>query len=103
MQAETSTTAASSKITSVALPVGWEGLSIKLRGDPRTPRWVVTEVPKACFSSNAFANSGNARPQVEGVNEGDEVVQLNGEEPARFVERISMEGDERNACSSAKP
>jgi len=87
-----------SSLRLVALPPGWEGLSIKLQGD----RCVVAEVPKACFSSGAFQKNG-ARPQVEGVAEGDEVVTLNGETPLQLMERITTAGDPLNACSSASP
>jgi len=87
-----------SSIRLVALPPGWEGLSIKLRGD----RCVVSEVPKACFSSGAFEKKG-ARPQVDGVVEGDEVVTLNGATPLQLMERITTAGDPLNACSSANP
>jgi len=86
-------------IRHVRLPAGWEGLSFKLREDTRI---FVAEVPKACFSSAAFGAAG-AKPQVEGVSEGDEIVTLNGETPARVAERITASGDAWNACSSAEP
>ena len=88
-----------SSIRSVPLPAGWEGLSIKLRGD----RCIVSEVPKACFSSAAFANSGAAKPQVDGVLEGDEIVTFNGATPTKLIQRIGTVGDSWNACSSASP
>lgn len=56
---------------------------------------------EACFSSAAFG--AGAKPQVAGVEEGDEVVAFNGESPARAVERILAAGDAWNACSSASP
>jgi len=89
----------SKEIRQVRLPAGWEGLSIK---QDVIGRIIVSEVPKACFSSAAFGTSV-AKPQVEGVFEGDEVVQLNGEEPEKAIARITTEGDPWNACSSAKP
>jgi len=87
--------AAAEDIRLVPLPVGWEGLSFKLRGE----RCIVSEVPKSCFSSAAFAASAASKSQVEGVSAGDEIVTLNGETPARFAERISTGGDPWNACS----
>lgn len=83
----------------VPLPPGWEGLSIKLYGD----RCIISEVPKACFSSRSFAVSGALKNQVEGVSVGDEVATLNGETPARLMERITTAGDAWNACSVANP
>jgi len=83
----------------VRIPEGWEGLSIKETGGGRL---VVSEVPMACFSSPAFAARG-ARPQVEGVGVGDEVVTVNGETPSRLAERIACPGDELNACAIARP
>ena len=89
---------AEKKVLEVSLPSGWEGLSFKLRGG----RCIVSEVPKACFSSAAFGANG-AKPQVDGVSEGDEIVTVNGETPKRAMERIAMAGDDWNACSSADP
>eukprot|EP00930_Biecheleria_cincta_P038793 TRINITY_DN26666_c0_g1_i1.p1 TRINITY_DN26666_c0_g1~~TRINITY_DN26666_c0_g1_i1.p1 ORF type:complete len:501 (-),score=97.89 TRINITY_DN26666_c0_g1_i1:222-1724(-) len=83
----------------VKLPPGWEGLSIKLSGN----RCVISEVPKACFSSGALVEKGAIKNQVEGVEVGDEVVSFNGESPARLLEKIQTKGDAWNACSSAKP
>lgn len=88
---------ASPEIRSVQLPSGWEGLSIKLCGE----RVVVSEVPKSCFSSRAFG-AQVARPQVEGVTEGDEVVTVNGDPPARLAERIVTAGDPLCACTSGE-
>lgn len=88
------------EIRFVRLPAGWEGLSIKLRSDGRL---IVAEVPKACFSSQAFASSGALKPQVEGVHEGDEIVTLNGEAAARVETRVTTAGDSWNACSSMSP
>eukprot|EP00927_Polykrikos_kofoidii_P034852 TRINITY_DN2947_c0_g1_i1.p1 TRINITY_DN2947_c0_g1~~TRINITY_DN2947_c0_g1_i1.p1 ORF type:complete len:381 (-),score=76.26 TRINITY_DN2947_c0_g1_i1:58-1086(-) len=87
-------------IRSVRLPAGWEGLSFKSQADGRL---VVAEVPKACFSSAAFAASGALKPQVEGVLEGDEIVSLNGETLNRAVEKITLAGDPWNACSTVEP
>jgi len=86
-------------ITYVKLPQGWEGLSIKLQGN----RCFISEVPKACFSSNLKVADGTIRNQVDGVSVGDEVVSLNGETPAKVIERISTAGDAWNACSSMNP
>mmetsp|Transcript_141483 Transcript_141483/g.451869 ORF Transcript_141483/g.451869 Transcript_141483/m.451869 type:complete len:402 (-) Transcript_141483:18-1223(-) len=94
--AGTKAEAQSAEVRQVRLPAGWEGLSFKL--DP-VGRLIVSEVPKACFSSAAFG----AKPQVAGVAEGDEVCTLNGEAPARAVERIMSQGDGWNACSSSSP
>mmetsp|Transcript_57568 Transcript_57568/g.106367 ORF Transcript_57568/g.106367 Transcript_57568/m.106367 type:complete len:383 (+) Transcript_57568:32-1180(+) len=85
-------------LTQVDLPAGWEGLSFKVRGG----RCIVSEVPKACFSSAAFGAKG-AKPQVDGVAEGDEIVTINGETPKRTLERIMTAGDSWNACSNAEP
>lgn len=82
----------------VRLPAGWEGLSFKTLAGSRL---IVAEVPKACFSSAAFG--AGAKPQVEGVQEGDEIVTLNGETIDSAVERITAAGDAWNACSSASP
>lgn len=86
-------------ISYVKLPQGWEGLSIKLQGN----RCFISEVPKACFSSNLKVADGTIRNQVDGVAVGDEVVSLNGETPARVIERIGSAGDAWNACSSVDP
>mmetsp|Transcript_66084 Transcript_66084/g.167504 ORF Transcript_66084/g.167504 Transcript_66084/m.167504 type:complete len:453 (+) Transcript_66084:54-1412(+) len=96
--AGTQAEAQSAEVRQVRLPAGWEGLSFKL--DP-VGRLIVSEVPKACFSSAAFG--AGAKPQVAGVAEGDEVCTLNGEAPARAVERIMSQGDAWNACSSSSP
>jgi hypothetical protein len=88
-----------SDISFVKLPQGWEGLSIKLSGK----RVFISEVPKACFSSNLKVSEGTIKNQVDGVSVGDEVVTLNDEAPARVIERISTKGDAWNACSSASP
>uniref|UniRef100_A0A7S4RVU0 Uncharacterized protein n=1 Tax=Alexandrium monilatum TaxID=311494 RepID=A0A7S4RVU0_9DINO len=85
-------------VRKVRLPAGWEGLSFKLQASRRL---FVAEVPKACFSSAAFGASG-AKPQVEGVLEGDEIVTINDESPDRVVERITTSGDAWNSCSSSK-
>lgn len=82
----------------VKLPVGWEGLSLKTHEG----RLLVSEVPKACFSSKNFESSG-AQPQVAGVFEGDEIVSVNGEPAASVEKKILAEGDPWNACSSSKP
>eukprot|EP00439_Symbiodinium_sp_Y106_P040085 s5152_g4.t3 len=85
------------EIRHVKLPVGWEGLSLKLHGG----KLLVSEVPKACFSSKSFESG--AKPQVEGVFEGDEIISMNGEPPSRVEERILSKGDSWNACSVATP
>mmetsp|Transcript_16122 Transcript_16122/g.34844 ORF Transcript_16122/g.34844 Transcript_16122/m.34844 type:complete len:504 (+) Transcript_16122:99-1610(+) len=90
---------AGGELRQVRLPAGWEGLSLKLDD---VGRLIVSEVPKACFSSASFGAAG-ARPQVDGVSEGDEIATLNGETPARAIERIMSKGDSWNACTSADP
>ncbi|CAE7295990.1 unnamed protein product [Symbiodinium necroappetens] len=85
------------EIRHVKLPVGWEGLSLKLHAG----KLLVSEVPKACFSSKSFESG--AKPQVEGVFEGDEIISMNGEPPSRVEERILSKGDSWNACSAATP
>ncbi|CAK0861193.1 unnamed protein product, partial [Prorocentrum cordatum] len=60
----------------------------------------------ACFSSVAKVEAGTIKNQVDGVSEGDEIMTLNGETPARLIERmlrIASAGDTWNACSSASP
>jgi len=89
---------ANKDIRHVKLPVGWEGLSLKTHEG----RLLVSEVPKACFSSQKFESSG-AQPQVAGVFEGDEIVSVNGEPAASVETKILAEGDPWNACSSSKP
>jgi len=86
------------EVRQVKLPAGWEGLSLKLDGGGRL---IVSEVPKACFSSAAFG--AGAKPQVDGVAEGDEIALLNGVSPAQAVQRIVSSGDPWNACSSCTP
>lgn len=63
---------------------------------------LVSEVPKACFSSKNFESSG-AQPQVAGVFEGDEIVLVNGEPAASVEQKILAAGDPWNACSSSTP
>eukprot|EP00435_Cladocopium_sp_Y103_P004236 s2027_g1.t1 len=75
----------------------------RLQGEKwRVGRLLVSEVPKACFSSKNFESSG-AQPQVAGVFEGDEIVSVNGEPAASVEKKILAEGDPWNACSSSKP
>ncbi|CAE7449101.1 unnamed protein product [Symbiodinium sp. CCMP2456] len=49
------------EIRHVKLPVGWEGLSLKLHAG----KLLVSEVPKACFSSKSFESG--AKPQATGA------------------------------------
>lgn len=94
--AEVSDSLKDEEVRSIPLPAGWEGLSIKLCGE----RVVVSEVPKACFSSKA--GQKNAKPQVDGVEEGDEIMTLNGDPVHKIVERILTKGDPLNACSTGE-
>lgn len=88
---------ASTQLREVVLPPGWAGLSFRYEGE----RLLVTDVPKACFSSAAF--SALALPQVSGVSKGDEILRINGEAPAALAARIASPGDELNTCSRASP
>lgn len=82
----------------VRLPSGWAGLSFKsAEGD--ASHLVVTDVPKACFSSAAFGASAAA--QVSGVEAGDEIVAVNGQEVAKLAARIVNPGDALNTCCAA--
>lgn len=82
----------------VRLPPGWAGVSFRAAPDGRL---LITEVPKACFSSAAFG--ARAAAQVGGVRPGDELVSVNGEAPARLAQRIAARGDVLNSCTSASP
>ncbi|CAJ1409263.1 unnamed protein product [Effrenium voratum] len=92
------------EIRQVKLPVGWEGLSLKSHDG----RLLVSEVPKACFSSKSFESSG-AKPQelrtltrverqVDGVFEGDEILTVNGEPPPSAAPGESLPRDESIRC-----
>lgn len=88
-------------VRDVRLPPGWAGVSFKALGFAGQERLLVTDVPKACFSSPAFGAAAAA--QVGGVRVGDEIVAINGDAPERFAERVATVGDALNACSAARP
>ncbi|CAE7741860.1 nsun2 [Symbiodinium pilosum] len=81
----------------VRLPPGWAALSVKSEGG----RLVVTEVPKACFSSEAFGAA--AAPQVVNVAPGDEIVEVNGFTLAKLTDRITSPGGALNTCQAHTP
>lgn len=84
----------------VRLPSGWAGLSFKaVEGEP--VRLVVTDVPKACFSSAAFGAAAAA--QVSGVSPGDSILAINGQSHSELAARIARPGDLLNTCSVAVP
>jgi len=80
----------------VRLPSGWAGLSFRCSEQGRL---LVTEVPKACFSSASYG--ARAAGQVAGVHPGDEVVLINGEAPLELAKRICSTGDLLNHCQSS--
>jgi len=82
----------------VRLPAGWAALSFKSIGSGRL---VVTDVPKACFSSSKFAAA--AAPQVGNVAVGDEIVEVNGISLASLAKRIMSPGCQFNTCKEHVP
>ncbi|CAE7838852.1 unnamed protein product [Symbiodinium sp. CCMP2592] len=82
----------------VRLPAGWTALSFKSIGSGRL---VVTDVPKACFSSSKFAAA--AAPQVGNVAVGDEIVEVNGISLASLAKRIMSPGCHFNTCNEHVP
>eukprot|EP00435_Cladocopium_sp_Y103_P037151 s29_g9.t2 len=81
----------------VRLPPGWAALSFKdIAG-----RMVVSEVPKACFSSAAYGAA--AAPQVSNVVVGDEIASINGHSPAALAQLIAEPNHSFNNCSSFDP
>lgn len=81
----------------VRLPAGWAALSFK----DTAGRMVVSEVPKACFSSAAYGAA--AAPQVSNVAVGDEIVSVNGHSPAALAQLIAEPNHRFNSCSSFDP
>ncbi|CAE6933518.1 unnamed protein product [Symbiodinium natans] len=92
---ETSVPARQRDLRKVHLPAGWTALSLKSAGEGRL---VVTDVPKACFSSATFGAS--AAPQVANVATGDEIVEVNGFSLPRLAEQITATGGTFNTCQS---
>eukprot|EP00928_Gymnodinium_smaydae_P080829 TRINITY_DN6444_c0_g1_i1.p1 TRINITY_DN6444_c0_g1~~TRINITY_DN6444_c0_g1_i1.p1 ORF type:complete len:618 (+),score=39.29 TRINITY_DN6444_c0_g1_i1:57-1910(+) len=86
-------------VREVKLPEGWKGFSIESTDEGRI---VVTEVPKSCFSSAAFEQTG-ARPQIDGIHKNDEIVTVNGFTLEQLVNHIGMVGGPLNACGKADP
>lgn len=83
----------------IKLPSGWAGLSFEVHGNG--DRAVITEVPKACFSSQRF--EGAAGGQVEGVEAGDVISEINGHTPCQLAQKIISAGDAVCACKDHEP
>ncbi|CAJ1341623.1 unnamed protein product [Effrenium voratum] len=78
------------RLRPVRLPPGWAALSFRSLGK----RLVVTEVPKACFSSAAFGAA---------VFVGDEIAFINNKRPDVLARLIARPGHTLNTCSQAEP
>mmetsp|Transcript_33067 Transcript_33067/g.61081 ORF Transcript_33067/g.61081 Transcript_33067/m.61081 type:complete len:480 (+) Transcript_33067:127-1566(+) len=93
-------------VKAVALPPGWAGFSFRVDQSQQAQeqlgeRLIVTDVPKACFSSAAFGAA--ASPQISGVKQGDEIVLINGHRPDELARCIACPGNALNTCSAADP